>query len=99
MLVKSVQLGFSRCAGRATVPHPQRLAGAPQSRPRTGAVLWAKMLCTQQLGVPRSSTPVVWRPFWGGSEEASVQGSTPARGAARPLWRGRRTDANRVAPT
>eukprot|EP00969_Alexandrium_andersonii_P231084 10205575-Alexandrium_andersonii.AAC.1 len=54
MLVQSVQLGFSRCAGRATAaradPLHRNSLGPPHGRPQTGAVLWARALRQSDLG-------------------------------------------------
>eukprot|EP00969_Alexandrium_andersonii_P117903 5214888-Alexandrium_andersonii.AAC.1 len=61
MLVKSVQLGLSRCTGRAAMAEsprgrgrtpPHRLPGPPESHPQMGAVLWAKMLVHSNSGAP-----------------------------------------------
>eukprot|EP00969_Alexandrium_andersonii_P373747 15484725-Alexandrium_andersonii.AAC.1 len=67
MLVKSGQLGLSRCAGCATMadspsgqgadPIPQRLTGAPSEPSPNGHRTMGEDAFTQQLGAPQSGAP------------------------------------------
>eukprot|EP00969_Alexandrium_andersonii_P335313 14819665-Alexandrium_andersonii.AAC.1 len=65
MLVKSMQLGVSRCAGHDTMAAPtvegglppQRLTGAPSEPPPNGPRTRGESALTERLGAPHCSAP------------------------------------------
>eukprot|EP00969_Alexandrium_andersonii_P337230 14905112-Alexandrium_andersonii.AAC.1 len=62
MLVQSVQLGLSRCAGRATGkggPPPQTFIGAP-SQPPSSRCTVSESVSTERLGAPLRSASSCW---------------------------------------